>query len=120
MILGVGRTKGLGEHSLTAEKMYSINFSWRAEKNCLSLHYNGANSYLFVNGTEIIKFKAKDSKTVASPLCLGYISKDWSTDNMLITGLNRYDYDFSVDNDAIAVDDIKDVRKYSMKKNNIV
>ena len=77
-------------------------------------------SKLFVNGKKIIKFKAKDSKTVASPLCLGYISKDWSTDNMLITGLNRYDYDFSVDNDAIAVDDIKDVRKYSMKKIYIV
>ena len=49
-------------------------------KFCLSLHYNGANSYLFVNGTEIIKFKVKDSKIVA--LCLGNISKDWSTDNM--------------------------------------
>ena len=43
----------------------------------LSLHYNGANSYLFVNGTEIFKFKAKDSEIVASPLCLGNISKDW-------------------------------------------
>ena len=49
---------------------------------CLSLHYNGANSDLFVNGTEMYKFKAKDSAIVASPLCLGNISKDWSTDNM--------------------------------------
>ena len=40
------------------------------------------NSYLFVNGTEIYKFKAKDSAIVASPLCLGNISKDWSTGNM--------------------------------------
>ena len=52
------------------------------KKFCLSLHYNGANSYLLVNGTEIYKFKAKDSEIVASPLCLGNISKDWSTDNM--------------------------------------
>ena len=52
------------------------------KKFCLSLHYNGANSYLFVNGTEIIKFKAKDSEIVATPLCLGNISKDWSVDNM--------------------------------------
>ena len=52
------------------------------KKNCLSLHYNGANSYLFVNGTEIHKFKAKDSEIVASPLCLGNISKDFSVDNM--------------------------------------
>ena len=52
------------------------------------MHYNGANSYLFVNGNEIIKFKAKDSEIVAYPLCLGNISKDWSTDNMKKAGLN--------------------------------
>ena len=56
--------------------MYSINFTVTKKKFCLSLHYNGANSYLFVNGTEIYKFKAKDSEIVASPLCLGNISKD--------------------------------------------
>ena len=67
--------------------MYSINFTEKNKKFCLSLHYNGANSYLFVNGTEIIKFKAKDSEIVASPLCLGNISKDWSTDNMKKYGL---------------------------------
>ena len=58
--------------------MHSINFTNTNEKFCLSLHYNGANSYLFVNGTEMYKFKAKDSKIVASGLCLGNISKDWS------------------------------------------
>ena len=62
--------------------MYSINFTEKNKKFCLSLHYNGANSYLFVNGTEIIKFKAKDSEIVATPLCLGNISKDWSVDIM--------------------------------------
>ena len=56
LILGKGSTQGLDEHSLTAEKMYSINFTDHRKKCCLSLHYNGANSYLFVNGTEIIKF----------------------------------------------------------------
>ena len=52
------------------------------KKFCLSLHYNGANSYLFVNGTEICKFKVKDSEIVVTPLCLGDISKDWSVNNM--------------------------------------
>ena len=61
------------------------------------MHYNGANSYLFVNGKETIKFKAKDSEIVASPLCLGKISKDWSADNMKKTGLNGYVYEFNVD-----------------------
>ena len=81
LILGKGPTQGL-EHTLTAEKMYSINFTVTKKKFCLSLHYNGANSYLFVNGTEIYKFKAKDSEIVATPLCLGNISKDWLVDNM--------------------------------------
>ena len=89
--------------------MNSFNFTDNGEKYCLSLHYNGANSYLFVNGTEIIKFKAKYSETVATPLCLGNISKDWSVDNMKDSGLNGYVYDFSVDYDAVAVDDIKDI-----------
>ena len=84
------------------------------------MHYNGANSYLFVNGKEIYKFKVKDSEIVASPLCLGNISKDWLVDNMKRTGLNSYVYDFSVDYDAADVDDIKDTHKYLMKKNDIV
>ena len=62
--------------------MRSINFTVAKSKFRLSLHYNGANSYLFINGTEIYKFKAKDSEIVATPLCLGNISKDWSVDNM--------------------------------------
>ena len=61
--------------------MYSVNFTVRKKKFCLSLHYNGANSYLFVNGTEICKFKAKDSEIVASPLYLVNISKDWHEKN---------------------------------------
>ena len=119
LVLRKGPTQGL-EHTLTAEKMYSINFTITNIKLCLSLHYNGESSYLFVNGTEIYKFKAKDSEIVATPLCLGNISKDWSTDNMKKTGFNGYVYDFSVDYDATDIDDIKDIHKYLMKKNNIV
>ena len=118
LILGKRPTQGL-EHSISAEKVYSINFTEHNKKFCLSLHYNGANSYLFVNGKEIHKFKAKDSEIVATPLCLGNISKDWSVDNMKKTGFNGYVYDFSVDYDAIAVDDILDICNYLMKKNDI-
>ena len=67
--------------------MFSVNFTDHREKYCLSLHYNGANSYLFVNGREIIKFKVKDSEILATPLCLENISKNWSIDNMKDTGL---------------------------------
>ena len=67
-------------------------------------------------GKEIVKFEAKDSEIVASPICLPNISKDWSADNMKKTGLNGYVYEFSVDYDAIAVDDILDIHNYLMKK----
>ena len=94
-------------------------FTVTGKKFCLSLHYNGVNSYLFVNSTEIIKFKAKDSEIIATPLCLGNISNNCSVDNMKKTGLNGFIYDFSVDYDAIAVDDILDIHRYLMKKNNM-
>ena len=80
------------------------------------MHYNRANSYLFVNGTEICKFKAKDSAIVASQLCLGNISKDSSTDNMKKTGFTGYVYDFSADYNAVTLDDIKDIHRDLMKK----
>ena len=86
----------------------------------MSLHYNGANSYLSVNGTEIIKFKAKDSEIFPYSLCLGNISKDWTQDNMKKTGFNGYIYDFSTDYNAIVVSDILDIHKYLMKKNGII
>ena len=69
------------------------------------MHYNGTNSYLSVNGTEIIKFKAKESEITPYPLCLGNILRDWSVDNMKKTGFNGYIYDFSVNYDAISVSD---------------
>ena len=81
LILGKGPIQGL-EHTLSTEKMYSINFTKENTKFCLSLHYNGADSYLFVNGKEIHKFTAKDSEINPYELCLGNIWTDWSTDNM--------------------------------------
>ena len=80
------------------------------------MHYNRANSYIFVNGTDIYKFKAKDSEIVAASLCLGNISKDWSVYYKKKTGFNGYVYDFSVDYDAIAIDDILGIHKCSMKR----
>ena len=100
--------------------MYSIYFNVTKKKFCLSLHYNGANSYIIVNGTEIYKFKAKDSEIEATPLCLGNISKDWSLDNMKKAGFNGYVYYFSVDYDATDVDAMLDIQKYFDEKNNIV
>ena len=119
LVLGKGPTQGL-EQELTAEKVYSIIFTLTKKKVCLSLHYNEANSYLFFNDTEIYKFKAKDSEILVGLILLGNISKDWSVDNMKKTGFTGYVYDFSVDYEATAVDNIKDIHKYLMEKSNIV
>ena len=82
-----------------------------------SLHYNGPNSYFFVNGTKSIKFKTKVFEDVTYLLlCLGNVSKHFSVDNMKNAGSNGHFYGFSVDYDAIAVDDILDIYKYLMKK----
>ena len=86
----------------------------------MSLHYNGENSCLFVNGREIYKSKAKDSEIVATSLCLENIPEDWAVDNVKRTGLNEYVYDFSVDYDVIAVDYIFDIHKCLMKKNDMI
>ena len=74
LILRKGPTQGSGKHSLSAEKIYSINFTKINTKFCLSFYYNGANSYLFVNGTEIFKFTTKSSMIVTYNLYLGNIS----------------------------------------------
>ena len=101
--------------------MYSINFTKNNKKFVLSLHYDGDKSFLFVNVTEIHQFKAEDSEIVATPLCLGNISKEFSVHNMKKkTGLNGYVYEFSIDYGAIANDKILDIHKYLMDKNGVI
>ena len=85
----------------------------------LSLNCHGTNSYLFVNGTEIIKFKAKGSEDNAILLFLRNIFKDFSVDNLKKTGFYGYVCDFSFDYDAIVVDDTLDIGKYLNEENNI-
>ena len=86
----------------------------------LSLHYNGDNSYLFVNGTQELKFKAKDDQTFKEKLCVGNISDDWLTTNSEKTGLYEKVYDFVVDYEAIdGVRQIYDMHRYLMTKHDI-
>ena len=119
LILSKGQTQGL-EHTLSAEKMYSTNFTKHNKMFCLNLHYSGANSYLFVNGKGIHKFKAKDSEIVATALCLGNISKDWTVDIMKKIGLHDYVYEFSIDYNAVPTAAIPQIYKYLITKNGIV
>ena len=88
----------------------------------LSLHYNGDDSYLFVNGKEVTKFKAKDPEIKANQLTLGSIStsSNFSSSDIEDSKLYGNVYDFSVDYSAITNDEILDIHNYLMKKNNIV
>ena len=120
LILGKDFVQGLDDTTIYAEKLYSVNFTKTSTKFCLSLHYNGSNSYLFVNGTDIHIFQTKDPEIIVDPICLENISRDFSVDNMKKTGLNEYVYDFSVDYDFIANDEMLDILRYLMKKNGII
>ena len=119
LILGKGQANELDNTSLTAEAEYSINFSRSERKFWLSLHYNGSNSFSFVNATKIHQFKTKDSEIKSYPLYLANILKDVFVDNMKRTGLNGYVYDFSVNDNIIDTYNILDIHKHLMKKHDI-
>ena len=96
--------------------MYSIDFIEVGTRFCLRLPCNGDNSYLFVHGREMIKFKAKESEIVENPLCLENSSKDFAEGNMKKAGLYGSVYYFSVDHNAIAIDDILEIHGYLYKR----
>ena len=118
--MGGGFMQGINDPTLYAEKMYSKNFTQPSIKFALSLHYNGDNSYLFVNGKQELKFKAKTENLVKEKLCIGNLSKKWSTSESEKTGLYGNIYDFVVNyKPIVGVDPIYDMHKYLMIKHNI-
>ena len=119
LILAKDPTQRLHDTTLSGEAQYLTKFSRSNRKSCVSLHYNGSNSFLFVNATKIYQFKAKDSEIKKNPLCLGNISGDRSTNNMKKTGLNRCVYNSSVDYRAFDTSNVINIHKYLMKKHNI-
>ena len=102
--------------------MYSPNSTVDNKIFCLSLHYNGNNSHLFVNRKEVTKFKAKNSELIKYPMCLADLSKDYKTNAHYkkATGLYGNVYDFSVDYSAISNDKIHDTHTYLIRKNGII
>ena len=117
LVLGHGLIQKINDTTIYAKKMYSPNFTVDNKAFCLSLHYNGHYSYLFVNGKGVTKSKAKDSELIKYPMCLGGLSKDYDTNSCKDTGLYRNVYHFSVDYNAITNDKIVDIHNYLMKKN---
>ena len=118
LVLGHGLTQKIDDATIYAEKMYSPNLNVASKTFCLSQYYNGDHSYLFVNGKEVIKFKAK-KQSVVRKLSLRNITADFNQADIKSTGLYGYIYDFSVDYNAISNDKIHDIHRYLMEKNNI-
>ena len=120
LILGDGLTQKIIDTTIYAEKMHSPNFTVDNKIFRLSLHYNGDHSYLFVNGKEVTKFKAKNFELIKYPMCLGGLSKDYNKSCQKDTGLYGNVYEFSISYSATTNDEILDINKYLMKKNYII
>ena len=108
LVLGEGKTQSIIDRTGLADKKFSINFSKANTKLCLSLYYNGDESYLHVNKTEIYKVKVKDIMSWYN-FCLGSVSKGFTKDEKSKISLHGTVYDFSVDHSSIKKEDILNI-----------
>ena len=130
LVLGRDLIQLIEKTTINAEKMYSPNFSAENKIFVLSLHYNGDNSFLFVNGQKVTQFKAKDSVinkrralTLGSLTIPAYPSSAnnrLSPKNTNDTKLYGNAYEFSVDYSPISNENILKIHKYLMKKNGLI
>ena len=119
-VIGKDYITKINDTKIYAEKMFYRNFTDPGKKVILSLHYNGDNSYLFVNGREELRFKTKTDQIININLCLGNLSHDWTRDQSTKTSLYGNIYDFVVDYKAISgTTTIYDMHRYLMTKHNI-
>ena len=118
--MGTGLTQGINDTTIHAEKNFYRNFTDFGKKFALSLHYNGDNSYLFVNGRQELKFKGRTDQLVKEKLCVGNLSDQWTTSESEKTGVYEKNYDFVVDYEQISgVKTIHDMHRYLIIKHNI-
>ena len=119
-VMGKDFIQGINDTTIYAEKLFHNNFTEFGVKFVLSLHYNGDNSYLFANGRQELKFKAKDDQIINEKLCLGNLSSEWTTSESEKTGVYGNIYDFVVDyKPIVGIDPIYDMHRYLMTKHNI-
>ena len=119
-LMGDGLTQGINDTTICVEKNYYRSFTNPGKKFILSLHYNGNNSYLFVNGRQELKFKCKTDQLVKGKLCIGNLSDQWTASESEKTELYGNIYDFVVDYEQIlGVKAIYDMHRYLMTKHNI-
>ena len=92
-VMGKDYIQKINDTTIYAEKMFDRNFTDPGHRFILSLHYNGDDSYLFVNGREELKFKTKTDQIINNQLCLGNFSFDWTKDESKKTSLYGNIYD---------------------------
>ena len=117
-VMGDLFVQGINGTTLYAEKIYSQNFTQPSKKFILSSHYNDNDSYLFVNGKQELKFKAK-KQILLKKLCIGNLSYQWTTSESEKTGLYGNIYDFIMEYKNLGVNAIYDMHRYLMTKHNI-
>ena len=116
-VLGKDFVQGINNTTIYAEKIHKTNFIEQSKKFVLPLHYNGHNSYLFVNGTQELKIKSSINYLDRNLFCVGNISSDWSLTNGTKTGLYGNVYEFAIDYVTLSgVRTIYDIHRYLMKK----
>ena len=120
LILGKGLIQKINGQTVYADYSLPNNSTQTDKKVCLSLHYDGPISRIFVNGKRQVKFTAKDSQITPYKMCLGNISADFSVENAQKTGLHGNIYDFSFECGVFSDFEIHDLHAYLMKKNDIV
>ena len=119
-VMGKDFIQGINDTAIYAEKLFHNNFTDFGVKFLLSLHYSGDNSYLFANGRQELKFKAKNDQIISEGLCLGNLSGEWTKSESEKTGVYGNIYDFVVDyKPIVGVDPIYDMHRYLMIKHNI-
>ena len=120
-VMGKDYVQKINDTTIYAEKMYYRNFTDPGKKFVLSLHYNGNDSYLFVNGRQELKFKAETDQLVKEKLCIGNLSDQWTAIESEKTGVYGKIYDFVVDYEQIAgTTKILDMYKYLIIKHSII
>ena len=118
-LMGTGLTQGINDTTIYVEKDFYRNFTDFGKKFVLSLHYNGHNSYLFVNGRQELKFKAKEDQLVKEKLWITNLSDQWTTSESEKNWSIWKIYDFVVDYERISgVKAIYDMHRYLMIKHN--
>ena len=120
-VMGKDYIQKINDTKMYAEKMYYRNFTDPGKKFVLGLHCNDNNSYLYVNGNQELKFKAKTYQLVKEKLCLGNLSDQWTTSESEKSGLYGKIYDFVVDYEHVAeTTKILDMHRYLITKHNII